>query len=299
MGAQEERGAGKAPLIITARDVRMLRFLASVRVATARDVCNACFSPGSLTAVRARLRALSGGADYQPRCLLYKFPLPSLGGNPVRVFRLTTIGRDFLAREQGLHREKTYRPAKERILSFRFLRHELTVTACVAAARLFARSRPDITLRDCRLSFELGRMEPKLPVLPDAWMRWERRSDGRTLGMWIEADCATQYQATWAKLFQARVEYFRSEAYKQAFTVSRLLVCYVVVGQTAQAGEHRVQSLCRWGLSRLKELKLEQWAGIFRFTSVVLEAIYEQEIFEKKVWHRLDDLSTPVPLFGP
>lgn len=300
MGAKKGRGAIQAPLIVTDKDIQIMQFLATVRVGTARDVTYALFSPGSLTAIRSRMSALAGGADYQPRCLLYRFPLPSVGGNPVRAFCLGQKGSELLARELDQSLDGSFRPYKKaRIVSISFLRHILASTRCVVAARMFARARPErpeMRLRDCRLSDEMGRMRPPLPVIPDVWMRWERSADGRTLGLWVEVDCATQYQRAWAKRFTARVEYLCSEAYKRTFGVPPLL-CYVVVGQTAQAGKRRLESLSRWSMAELKARRLTKWAGSIRLTSVLLDGVYEQGLLEQPVWYRVDQPAQPIPLF--
>jgi hypothetical protein len=51
----------------------------------------------------------------------------------------------------------------------------------------------------------------------------------------------------------------------------------------------------------LRELKLESWASIFRFTSALeYTTLYEEghELFTKPVWYRPDLPVTPVPLLG-
>jgi hypothetical protein len=298
MGAKKGRGAVQAPLIVTAKDIQILRFLAMVRVGTAKDVAYALASRGSLTTIRSRLTTLAGGADYQPRCVLYRFPLPSVNGNPERAYCVGQKGFAHLASELGWSRERSIKLYKARVVSHRLLRHTLAVTSCVASARMFARSRPDLSLRDCLLSDELGRVSPTLPVIPDMWMRWEKPEAGRTLGLWVEVDCATEWQAAWAKIFRARVDFIRSGGCERTFGVPRVLLCYVVVGQTAQAGEIRRQTLCRWAIAVLKAREVEKWTRIVRVTSVLLDEVYEQGLFEKPVWYRPDS-DTPVPLFSP
>jgi hypothetical protein len=297
MAAQKDRGVGKPPLIITPKDIEILRFLADVGVARAKDVAYALGSRGSLTTIRRRLSELSGRANYQPRCPLYMFPLPSVNGNPERAYCVGQKGLALLASELGWSREGRFEPFKMRVVSDRFMRHTLAVASCVALAR--ARSRPDLRLRECLLSDELGRRSPTLPAIADVWMRWEKPEAGRTLGLWIEADCATEGQATWKKLFTGKVDYLRSAAFRETFRVPRVLLCYVVVAQTAQAGERRRQSLGRYAMEVLKTHDLEKLAGNIRLTSVTLSSVYEHGLFDRLVWHTPHQPTTAVALLSP
>ena len=55
-----------------------------------------------------------------------------------------------------------------------------------------------------------------------------------------------------------------------------------------------------WTMEVLAELELNAWAGVFRFTAVTYETLYEdaQALFAEPVWYRPDS-PTPVPLFAP
>ena len=51
----------------------------------------------------------------------------------------------------------------------------------------------------------------------------------------------------------------------------------------------------------LRELAIESWAGIFRFTSALdYTRLYEQgeALFTRPVWYRPDAPLTPLPLLG-
>ena len=59
--------------------------------------------------------------------------------------------------------------------------------------------------------------------------------------------------------------------------------------------------MAAWAMEVVRELNIERWAGIFRFTSALdYTRLYEQgqELFSKPVWYRPDAPSTPVPLLG-
>jgi hypothetical protein len=51
-----------------------------------------------------------------------------------------------------------------------------------------------------------------------------------------------------------------------------------------------------WITELLKEMRLENWAGIFRVASVEFQNLYNYALFEKDVWYR-PDASNPVSLF--
>jgi hypothetical protein len=54
--------------------------------------------------------------------------------------------------------------------------------------------------------------------------------------------------------------------------------------------------MCKWTQEVLADLHKENWAGIFRFTSILLGEIYEKSLFEHPVWFRPDS-DVPIPLF--
>jgi hypothetical protein len=292
MGTTIGRGVTQVPLILSKKDLDTLRFLATVRYATAEDVAHIIASPGSLTSVRTRLSRLAGSADYQPRYPLYRFPAPTLSGNSRRVFTLTRTGGEILAHELEL---KVNGAKRFRVVGYSFLRHALALTKSVVAARVWVRRQQELALRECRLSYELERL-PTLSVVPDLWLRFSGSRDGHCL--WWEVDCATAFQKAWKQRFRARVEFIRSGGLSRAFGVPGALVTYLVVGPTGKAGDARRQRLCGYAREVLASLHLEPWAAIVRVGSVVLEAFYEQGIFQNALWYRPDQPDHPIPLLS-
>ena len=73
-----------------------------------------------------------------------------------------------------------------------------------------------------------------------------------------------------------------------------------VIAKTVVSGCPGTRRIAAWTWEVLSELKMERWAGIFRFTSTVYETLYEdaQTLFEKPVWYRPDSPTTAVPLLG-
>jgi hypothetical protein len=163
--------ARATPLVITPKDLAILRAINICRFMTAKQVVRLKFSPGSLTYGRSRLARLSG-ADHQPGALLFRFRAPSGSqGNSQRIYTLGSRGRDLLVSE-GIPVEWYFRPYKVRTLSYGHLRHCLRLTDFYVAGKSWARRQPDVALRECRLSYELSRI-PDLRVIPDAWMLFE------------------------------------------------------------------------------------------------------------------------------
>jgi hypothetical protein len=85
----------------------------------------------------------------------------------------------------------------------------------------------------------------------------------------------------------------------KVFGIPAVMIAYVTTGQIPTYRETRVKTMAAWTREVLSELKMERWAGLFRFTSAVFESLYEdaQTLFEKPVWYRPDS-PTPVLLFG-
>jgi hypothetical protein len=249
-------------VVVRPQDLAILQFLAKVHLATAEQVAAMVFTPGQLTAGRERLARLSGG-DWQAGGLLYRFPAPfGASGNALRIYTLARRGRDVIAAECGRAPPWYYRPGRVGALSYGHIRHSLGITAVYVAARRFVKGRSDLRLR-CRLSYDL----PKLKVVPDLWLSFEGAQ--RRQGIWIEVDGCSQFQAAWAKRLKARLHWLRSEEGKRFSGGNLPLISYVVLGRTARAGATRRQTLCRWAMAVLQELKLEKWAELLRFTHVV------------------------------
>jgi hypothetical protein len=78
-----------------------------------------------------------------------------------------------------------------------------------------------------------------------------------------------------------------------------VVIAYATTGQVPAYADTRRNTMAAWTRDVLAELKMENWAGIFRFTSVVYETLYAdaRAIFAEPVWYRPDS-ATPVPLIG-
>ena len=291
-------------LPITPTEEEILKTMSTYRYMTALDVAHCLFSPKSLTYVRSILTRLAGGDDFQERQCLYRFPLPSAkAGNPERIFTLGAVGRE-VVQSLGIPVEWYYRPSKPRRLSGSYLAHQLLLTRFVICACRFVSQSPDYSLADIRLCYELekriGKREGEA-VVPDAWLHFERVSDGERFPVLLEIDRGSEYQERFKNHVRGRLEFIRSGDYARVFGTPAVVIAYATTGRLQAHAETRRKTMAAWTMEVLAELELERWASIFRFTSAVeYTRLYEHgdALFTKPVWYRPDAPMTPVLLLG-
>jgi hypothetical protein len=286
------------PIIVTPGDLALVRVVAELHAANAKQVSYALGRQGSMTTIRARLSRLAGGADFQARAALVRYPLPSANGNPVRVFSPGAGSRAILREDLGLRLPAaSYRPSRQKVIGVSFLRHSLLCASSVVALRMFIRRHPEMELQECTL--ELAR-RPGLKVIPDVWIRMGNREGEHAI--FFEVDASTTYRVAWVNRCAARLRWVRSGGYT-ALGVPGVLIVYLIAGYTAEAANDRLHAVAQWIVETIKALGLKaSWAGSFRLASVgSIDEVYEQEqgIFERPIWRMPDQPDTPLPLLGP
>ena len=303
MKAKKAAPARENLLPLTFRDEEILQAVSTYRYLTARDLTYLLFSPNSITYARERLASLAGGADGKQRSYLYRFAMPSRTGSRERVYTLGSTGRDAL-RSLGYPADWYSRPYIAERLSHSHLAHQLTLTRFAVAARSWVRTQSEYTLADMRLSYEIEQRLASLSgeqertaalAIPDGWLLFESVSDRGQSPLLIEIDRGSEYQERFKNHVRARLAFIRSGDYAKVFGVPAVIIAYVTTGQVAAYRETRVKTMATWTREVLTELKMERWAGLFRFASMVYETLYEdaQTLFEKPVWYRPD---SPTPL---
>lgn len=137
-------------------------------------------------------------------------------------------------------------------------------------------------------------------MIPDAWLLFERLSDDAHFPILVEIDRGSEYQERFKTHVRARIEFIRSGDYARVFDTPAVLITYVTTGHAPPYAETRRKTMGAWTMEVLRELELNAWAGVFRFTAVTYDTLYEdaQALFTAPVWYR-PDLPTPVPLFAP
>jgi hypothetical protein len=287
---------------LTPTEEEILKIMSTYRYMTALDVAYSIGRPKSVTHVRSALSRLAGGMDNKERECLYRFPFPSgRAGNPERIFTLGSAGRD-IVESLGIPVDWYYRPSKTGRFSGSYLSHQLLLTRFVLSACHFTSHNPDNNLAEVRLCYELEKQVGKHgadTVVPDAWLFFER--EGNKFPVLAELDRGTEYQERFKNHVKGRLAFIRSGNYARVFGTPAVIIAYATTGQVQGYAETRRKTMCAWTMEVLAELAIENWAGIFRFTSAVeYKRLFEQAhaLFDTPVWCRPDAPSTPVHLLG-
>ena len=300
------------PFTLTAKDEDILRAVARYRFLTTLDVAHLLFKPSYLPYIRGRLSRLAGDKDHQTNHYLYRFALPSERGNSERIFTLGTKGREHVA-ALGHPVAWHFRPDRMRHVSYGQISHALLLTRFLVAWRAWCRGREDVALLEERISYEIAQEPPQvtltirkdktipLTVIPDAWLHFDRLERGehtQYLAVLCELDRGMEHGQKFKQHVRGRIELIRSGEYQRVFGVPGVVVAYLTTGQTPEYRTTRMKTMNAWTREVLRELGLESWAAIFRFTAVEFDRLYEtvDSLFASPVWLRPDSPATPVPL---
>ena len=295
--------AVQKPLTLTLKDEEILKAIYTYRYVTTLDIAHLLFRPTYLPYVRQRLARLAGGKDLQENTYLCRFYLPSVAGNRERIFTLGSKGREFLQGVLGHNVDWYFQPAKIKFFSYTAILHHLLLTRFLVASAWWCKSREDFTLLEERVSYEISRLPPKVTidkrtvsVIPDAWLLFEKHNE--KYAVIFELDRGMEYQQKFKEHVKARIELIRSGQYAKVFGVPGVIVSYITTGQTPQYRDTRVKTMNTWTREVLADLNLKSWGGIFRFTAVEFDSLYDQTVslFEKPLWLR-PDTSEKVRLF--
>jgi hypothetical protein len=295
---------GYKPFILNSKEERILKAVHDLECVTEKEIRHLLFSKGSRSYVQAILTKLSGGRDYDEQAFLFRFPLPrATKGTKKRVYCLGAKAREVLAVEDY------YRPAKFRYLSYSPILHDLTLSRFVTAVTSYCTTHPDYELVETRMCYQLARNPPTVPVaikrkatqvavIPDAWLYLERVRDGRAYPLWLEIDRGTENCQKFQQLVRNRLALVKSQQYEKIFHTKAVLLCYVITSTSPELGDTRLQNMLRWTEDVLPKQDRQQWAALFRFSTVEFETIYDhtQTLLEARVWHIPDD-PEPVALF--
>jgi hypothetical protein len=108
-----------------------------------------------------------------------------------------------------------------------------------------------------------------------------------------------EYQEKFKQHVRDLIELIRSGKYKEVFGVPGVIISYLTTGQTPEYRNTRMKTMNTWTREVLAELNLKSWGGIFRFTAVEFDSLYDQagNLFEAPVWLR-PNATEMVRLFG-
>jgi Replication-relaxation len=311
MAPVRTKSSRKGPLVITERMEDILKAVHFYRYMTALDVAYLYFSPKSLTYVGSILASLAGGADNQTNNYLYRFRLPSTStGNTHRIYTLGSRGREFLARHVGMPVEWYFRPQKVRHFSYGAILHNLILTRFLIAAQVWGRADPRFEIGETRICYEFvhnveavkivvdGR--PRMvTVIPDGWFRVDHMKDGQVEGtspILLEIDRGTAFQKKFKQHIHTRLEFVRAGEYKRLFETEAVTIAYVTTGSTEEFTRTRLAAMCTWASEVLDEINMKNWAPLFRFRALSLDALYKEPLLQTPEWY-YPGASKPTTLF--
>jgi hypothetical protein len=208
-----------------------------------------------------------------------------------KVFVLGAKGKRVL-QEMGIPASWYFRPHKLRFLSFGYVIHNLILSRTMIAAGAWAKTHPTYSLTDKRISYELSGK-----VIPDGWLRFsEQTSDGTyAQPVIIELDRGMEYKDKFRRHVRGRINYLQSGEYKKTFQTDLATIAYITTGQTPEYRETRRKTMCLWIKELLADMRLKDWANVFKVTSVEFSRLYDYSLFEAKTWYKPDS-STAVRL---
>jgi hypothetical protein len=292
----------------------MLAAFPEYRYLCARDlVYLLAYSPKSLTFVRERTSRLCGNRDIDDKTFQEGYPLLRFGlptgktGGRERIYCLSATGRNIV---ESLGHPVSFhvKAAKLRTFSHSHLLHTLTLNRTVIAFHAWARSRPNITI-ESRLSYELAKTPAqvsialegkttKVAVICDALLLMTNVRSGQRMAVIFEADHNTEALPRLRTHLAARLAYVHSPHFTKTYGNIPFRIAYATQGVTESAAKARLQSMCTATSEVLASLKKQDFARHFRFTTINFPTLYEdaEALFEKPVWYRPDEPTTPVPL---
>jgi hypothetical protein len=106
-----------------------------------------------------------------------------------------------------------------------------------------------------------------------------------------------EYRDKFRAHVRGRINYVQSGEYTKTFNTKVVTIAYLTTGQTPEYRVQRQKTMCVWIRELLKEMRLEEWAGVFKVASVEFQNIYDNSLFEEEVWYRPDQ-EKAVPLFS-
>jgi hypothetical protein len=201
-----------------------------------------------------------------------------------KVFVLGAKGKRLL-QGMGIPATWYFRPHKLKFLSYSYVIHNLILARTMIAAGEWAKTHPTYSLTDKRISYELSGK-----VIPDGWLRFsEQASDGTyAQPVILELDRGMEYRDRFRAHVRGRINYIQSGEYKKIFNTKVVTIAYLTTGQTPEYRITRQKTMCTWIRELLKEMRLEDWAGVFKVASVEFQHIYDNSLFEEEAWYRPD-----------
>jgi hypothetical protein len=307
------RKSRREPVALSFTEEKILKAARDLPFFSAEDITRLLGANGSQGSYyRSLLKTLSVSTAERKTEYLFRFSMPHAPGNVRLLYTLTRRGAGLL-RKLGVEADFWYRPWKASHYSFSFLQHHHAIVQVLVALYAFVRNNPSYQVLEVQTGFAMARQPPSLTlitdgketrvnVIPDAWVYVER-SEGtppkiQGFPLWIEIDRGTETKAKFQQLVLNRINFIRSKGYETYFGTAAVVCCYLAVGATMDYRIRRLHTMREWTAAVLAEQQLDDWAALFRF-STIDECLYDTlMIYTDPTWYRVDS-DTRVPLFDP
>lgn len=262
-------------------DTAILEAISRYNILSAQQVCRLLYKPGSLTYVQTKLKHFT---DLN-LCQRFFLPRTTRAGSAPSLYTLARKGLNYL-RSQGTDVDHRYRPSEKREHGYLFLSHTLAINDVLIASELLGQRVSGITVESMLNESDLKKSptyiqegDAKVPVIPDGWVDF-RIGGNRQMCLAIELDRGSEEQRRWRRKVRSLLAWANGP-YQERFGTPSLTVTVI-----ATPGQKRQLDLLRWTESELVALGQERYADMFRFTSILADAVEPEEFFFSPCWYR-------------
>jgi hypothetical protein len=95
----------------------------------------------------------------------------------------------------------------------------------------------------------------------------------------LEIDRGTMYRERIKQHIRSRVEFVASGEYARIFRTEEVVIAYAATGPAGTMSEGRRKALAEWTMEALRESGREDWASVFRISSLSYGDIYASPLF--------------------
>jgi hypothetical protein len=257
-----------------------------LQLATAEQLTRLHYSPGSLKAIKARLKILSDNGMVQADSI------PTKQAKSPFYYTLGNAGMRYLA-SAGYDMHSAWRAQKQLDKHALFIEHSLELNDILISAALIHRADPRYRLEGFVHERVLKRQPLKVhwkndqtgkteyfTVIPDAYVDFLTVGTKLHLRLLLEHDRGTEGQQFFRKRIRAYIGLIKTGSYKQYFAVDRLTVAF-----TTFVGESRLKQMRSWTEQELKATN-EPWEVGSAFTFATLpQPVRAEDVWLLPGWH--------------
>src|SRR5918992_718720 len=177
----------------------------------------------------------------------------------------------------GLPASWYFRPNRLKFLSYGYVIHNLILTRTLIAAQALAKEHPTFFLTQKRISYELAGK-----VIPDGWLFFEEYANQRVyeLPVIFEIDRGMEDKYKFRAHVRGRINYIQSGEYRREVSTDLATIAYATTGQTEAYKTTRRKAMCAYIMELLKEMRMTEWAKVFRVASIEFGTLYDNALFE-------------------